>query len=159
MKISHRSAGFTLIELMIVVAIVGILAAVAVPAYLNYTTRAQVTEGLTLAGSLKTAMVETYANTGSWPATRADAGADAASSGKYVASVDAVSGVVLITYGVGAAGELAGDVLALAPGVDEGGNVAWTCGKAAADEAFTWAGDAAAATTVDNKFLPASCRG
>ncbi len=60
--------GFTLIELMIVVAIIGILAAIAIPAYQDYTIRAQVTEGLNLAASVKAAVAETYANTGTWPA-------------------------------------------------------------------------------------------
>ena len=65
--------GFTLIELMIVVAIIGILAAIAIPAYQDYTVRAQVTEGLNLAGDLKAAVAEDFANTGLWPADRTDA--------------------------------------------------------------------------------------
>src|SRR5690349_666657 len=90
--------GFTLIELMIVVAIVGILAAIALPAYQDYTVRSKVSEGLSLVSGAKTAVSETYASTGNWPGTNAAAGLAASTSitGKYVASVD-VSGNGKIT--------------------------------------------------------------
>src|SRR5690242_453363 len=96
--------GFTLIELMIVVAIIGILAAIAIPAYQDYTIRSQVTEGLNLAASVKAAVAERFAQTGTWPTTLTDIGiADAAGetppSGKYVASVDLAgnNGTIVIT--------------------------------------------------------------
>src|SRR6202795_2476303 len=90
--------GFTLIELMIVVAIIGILAAIAIPAYQDYTIRSQVTEGMNLASAVETGVAEYYANTGSWPTTLTLAGGDSANlpSGKYVKSVD-VSGTGIIT--------------------------------------------------------------
>jgi len=91
--------GFTLIELMIVIAIIGILAAIAIPAYQDYTVRAQVTEGLTLAGDLKAAVAESFANTGEWPAANANVGVDAVKSGKYVTAVDIADGTINITYG------------------------------------------------------------
>src|SRR5579864_6215443 len=94
--------GFTLIELMIVVAIIGILAAIAIPAYQDYTIRAQVTEGLNLAAAVKTGVAEYYANTGNWPTTLTLAGGDSTKlpSGKYVGGIDVgAAGVITITYG------------------------------------------------------------
>jgi type IV pilus assembly protein PilA len=162
MKLEHRTRGFTLIELMIVVAIVGILASIAIPAYLNYTTRAQVVEGLNLASGIKASMAETYAERGAWPSTAAAAGLDATASGKYVESVEVASGVIVITYGRQSNERIAADganVLALAPGVGAAGEVLWSCGEASVGEnGVTWQGDAAALTTIPEKFLPASCR-
>ncbi|HFA2546259.1 TPA: pilin, partial [Neisseria gonorrhoeae] len=88
--------GFTLIELMIVIAIVGILAAVALPAYQDYTARAQVSEAILLAEGQKSAVTEYYLNNGKWPANNGDAGVASSSSiiGKYVESVTVEKGVV-----------------------------------------------------------------
>src|SRR5579871_6623347 len=95
----HVQKGFTLIELMIVIAIIGILAAIAIPAYQNYTIRSQVTEGLTLADGWKTAIAEYYANTGNWP-TVANLTGLQNSVGKYERTVTvAAGGVITITYG------------------------------------------------------------
>ncbi|HFA1245666.1 TPA: pilin, partial [Neisseria gonorrhoeae] len=88
--------GFTLIELMIVIAIVGILAAVALPAYQDYTARAQVSEAILLAEGQKSAVTEYYLNNGIWPKDNASAGVASASEikGKYVQKVEVNNGVV-----------------------------------------------------------------
>ncbi|HGG9873903.1 TPA: fimbrial major subunit PilE, partial [Neisseria meningitidis] len=88
--------GFTLIELMIVIAIVGILAAVALPAYQDYTARAQVSEAILLAEGQKSAVTEYYLNHGEWPANNSSAGVATSADikGKYVKSVEVKNGVV-----------------------------------------------------------------
>jgi type IV pilus assembly protein PilA len=137
--------GFTLIELMIVVAIIGILAAIAIPAYQDYTIRAQVSEGLNLSGAAKAAVTEYYQDQGAFPADNATAGLEAANAilGKYVTGV-AVSGlgVITVTYGADANVNILGATLTMTP-LDNTGSVSWTC--------------AAGAILVD-KWLPAACR-
>jgi type IV pilus assembly protein PilA len=124
--------GFTLIELMIVVAIIGILAAIAIPAYSDYTIRAQVTEGLNLSGAVKAAVSETYSSNGTWPTTNTEAGLDTAGNikGKYVTSV-AVSdpGIITITYGGQANTKIATKTLTLVPFTSQNGDIAWQCGS------------------------------
>src|SRR5690606_811187 len=123
--------GFTLIELMIVVAIIGILAAIAIPAYQDYTIRAQVTEGLNLASDLKAGVGELYAQNGDWPDAITDLGLTAATDkqGKYVSQIDITAeGAIAITYGKDANANLANaanNVLILAPGVNANGDVVW----------------------------------
>jgi len=140
-----KQQGFTLIELMIVVAIIGILAAIAIPAYQDYTIRAQVSEGLSLASGAKTAIAETYQDAGAWPATNTAAGLEAAANidGNYVSGVQvAAGGIVTVTYnGPEVNATIAGQTLTLTP-TDNNGSIGWTC----------------AAGTLNNKHLPAACR-
>jgi type IV pilus assembly protein PilA len=140
--------GFTLIELMIVVAIIGILAAIAIPAYQDYTIRAQVTEGLNLASDLKAAVGEVYADTGTGTGINSGSMGIPASdykSGKYVTSIEVGNGTITITYGGSANAKIHGKTLTLVPSVNQNDDVIWTCGGTG--------------TSLEEKYLPASCRG
>jgi type IV pilus assembly protein PilA len=155
--------GFTLIELMIVVAIIGILAAIAIPAYQDYTVRSQVTEGLNLASDVKAGVAEWYAQQGEWPTDETSLGisTNTNKSGKYVASIDVVDGTIVVTYGLQANSNIVDETLSLKPLVSANDDVIWVCGEATnpegADESEN--GDSGAvATTVADKYLPASCR-
>ena len=159
--------GFTLIELMIVIAIIGILAAIAIPAYQNYTIRSQVTEGLTLADGWKTAIGEYYDQNGAMPIGWSTTGGvgqiaqQAASTGKYVSSITVgAGGQIQIIYSNVAPNQankaLNGKQLDLSPGVNANGDVVWICGKALppATPGLAPQGDN---TNVPAQYLPSSC--
>jgi len=140
-----KQQGFTLIELMIVVAIIGILAAIAIPAYQDYTIRAQVSEGLNLTGACKAAVTEVYQDSGAFPNSNATAGLELAAniSGKYTTQVEVTGlGTCNATYGIDANANIAGAVLTMTP-TDNTGSVSWQC-----------RGDA----TLVDKWLPSACR-
>ena len=142
MKIIQQ--GFTLIELMIVVAIIGILAAIAIPAYQRYTIRAQVAEGLNLAGPLKTAVVEFHNNNGAYPTDNAAAGlvAPIAYTGNYVSSVTVNGPVVSIQYGNDANAQINGRIVTLTA-IDNLGSVSWVCTSGG---------------VISDDYLPSACR-
>jgi type IV pilus assembly protein PilA len=158
---SKIQKGFTLIELMIVVAIIGILAAIAIPAYQDYTIRAQVTEGLNLAGDLKAGVAEWYAQTGAWPADLTEigiSGGATAKAAKYVTEIDIEDGTITITYGGQANSNIDGSFLSLIPGVNNNGDVVWVCGNATAPSAADVTASGDNNTDLANKYMPATCR-
>jgi type IV pilus assembly protein PilA len=155
--------GFTLIELMIVVAIIGILAAIAIPAYQDYTIRSQVSEGLTLSAAVKASVAETFADRGTWPADLDAAGLDSANapSGKYVNAITVEDGTITIEYGNEVNAAIAGNFLSLKPYVSSNNDVIWVCADAAVPAN---AGDPpSGASGADNtdllpNYRPSNCR-
>jgi type IV pilus assembly protein PilA len=156
--------GFTLIELMIVIAIIGILAAIAIPAYQNYTIRSQVTEGLSLADGWKTAISEFYAQNGSFPTTWNSSGGTtavavtASSVGKYVSAITvSASGEIVVTYaGSQVNAKLSGQKLGMTPGLDSNYDVIWVCGTATQPTNVSFTAGATS-TSVSAAYLPNSC--
>ena len=150
--------GFTLIELMIVVAIIGILAAIAIPAYQDYTVRTQVTEGLNLAAEVKTAVADFWANRGRLPPNNTSIGGAAATSysGNYVQSITVGTGQIDVVYGNKVNAKISGSTLTLRAGTNGAGQLVWLCGRAPAQLNTTANGTDS--TNIDNRFLPSDCR-
>ncbi|AKP13536.1 Fimbrial protein precursor [Neisseria gonorrhoeae] len=155
--------GFTLIELMIVIAIVGILAAVALPAYQDYTARAQVSEAILLAEGQKSAVTEYYLNNGEWPKDNASAGVASSPTdikGKYVKEVEVKNGVVTATMkSDGVNKEIKNKKLSLWA-KRENGSVKWFCGQPVTrdNKANDTVADAADKDKIETKHLPSTCR-
>jgi len=144
----NTQKGFTLIELMIVVAIIGILAAIAIPAYQDYTARAQVTEAFNLGAAQKLAVTEYHSNWGVWPTDNESAGisADTKIKGTYVEKVNVKGSQITATIkDSGVASGIKGSKLVLQGSATEG-SYEWSCKKAVG-------------TDIAQKYLPAVCRG
>lgn len=150
---TRQAAGFTLIELMIVVAIIAILAAIAIPAYQNYVIRSQVAEGFSLAEGSKAAIVDFYSNYGHFPSTQASAGLPNSNeiAGQYVSRVDATErqGMILVHFDNSGAQTaniaISGMQLGLSA-VTGSGSIGWTCNNPNVTD------------TGLMKYLPTSCR-
>ena len=151
----QREQGFTLIELMIVVAIIGILAALAIPAYQDYTIRAQVSEGLSLAGGAKASMSEYFQDKGSWPTTNTLAGLPAANQikGKYVSDVTVATtgtggtakGTITVKYAGSATNTKISNAELVLEGTDNQGSISWVC-------------RGGSVLSNNQKWLPTACR-
>ncbi len=136
-----RQQGFTLVELMIVIAIIGILSAIALPAYQDYTRRSRVAEGLNLTGQAKAAVVEYYGTNGSWPTSNSVVG---------IASASDITGDGVTSVAIGSGGKITitfnarvddGKTLVMTPS-NQGGFISWTCSGG----------------TLDDRYRPSSCR-
>jgi type IV pilus assembly protein PilA len=136
--------GFTLIELMIVVAIIGILALIAMPAYSRYLVRAQIAEGLNLSGPLKVGVTEFFENNGAYPANNAEAALETPASytGSYVTSITVNGAVISVLFGNKANAQISGLAITITASSNQG-SMSWTC---------------ASAGPLSDTYLPTSCR-
>ena len=160
-KLKNIPIGFTLIELMIVVAIIGILAAIALPAYQDYTIRAQMVEGITMTNALKPKIAEFYEYKGRFPKDNNEAGLPEGKYiiGNYVKGMTVEDGAIHIELGNKINSRLKGKILTLRPQYVKESHItplAWLCGNSSVVEKMTVAGSNK--TDVKAAYLPAACR-
>ncbi len=168
MKYPGKQRGFTLAELMIVVSIIGILASMAIPTFQRYTVRAQVAEGLTLAGAIKARVAASFLTKGEAPATRYEAGMTGVATdtaGKYVQQVNIVDGVISVTYGFLANAAITGLTFTITPYETSNLGVVWRCGSAPVPAGLSLMGTRGGGNsatyippTVPGQYLPTACR-
>jgi type IV pilus assembly protein PilA len=156
-----RARGFTLIELMIVVAIIGILASIAIPAYQDYTIRAQVVEALALIDEVKPSVRDYYRERGVWPEDNENAGVPAPEHllGQYVAGIVVTDGAMHVRFGNKAHANLSGTTLTIRPlyvTANPSSPIAWNCGFSEPPQGMSPQG--ADRTDVPSRFLPSVCR-
>ena len=150
---------------MIVIAIIGILASLAISAYQTYTVRAQVSEALNMAAGAKVPIVDAFLTEGEPPRDRVAAGMTPLATdtqGNYVASVNVEDGRVDIVFGNDAHAAIFGDRLSLTPYTMPGGTIIWRCGAAGAPSATPLDGGGVSSEhldpTIESRYLPAACR-
>jgi type IV pilus assembly protein PilA len=158
----NTERGFTLIELMVVVAIISILAAIAIPSFQTYIVEAQVAEAMSLATDLKKNIKEVYQAKGAFPTNNREAGLPEAKYliGNYVKRIDVGNGALHITFGNKANKQLADKVLSLQPLVvpkSPASPISWNCGNSAAPNGMKAVGENR--TSLAHEFLPFACRG